>query len=63
MGTNRPKCPNHRSNEKRSKAKLKRGFGKLAVKASGLSEIDWCRKRDPLYKIGGIERHKRLNQC
>jgi len=62
MSTNRPKCPVHKDNEKRSKAKQKRGFGTLAVKASGLSEIDWCRKHDPLYKIGGIERKSKIQK-
>lgn len=63
MSTNKPHCPKHYPNMDRSEAKLKRGFGKLAVQASGLSEIDWCRKRDPLYKIKGIDRHRRLHQC
>jgi hypothetical protein len=60
MARKSPVCPIHASNERRSKAKLKRNRGQLAIKQSGRSEIEWCQKCDPLFKVKGIERHRRL---
>jgi hypothetical protein len=57
MSTNKPTCPKHNPNTKRSEAKLKRGFGQLAIAKAKTTEIEWTRKHDPLYKIKGIKRH------
>jgi len=55
-------CPTHKENEKRTTAKAKRGFGKAAMKKAGMDQIQWARKFDPLFGIGGITRHRRLRQ-
>jgi hypothetical protein len=63
MAKNRPSTPKHKANEKRAQAKLKRGFGRLAMKAAGYSENEmaWAQKHDPLYKVKGKARHQALN--
>jgi hypothetical protein len=55
-------CPTHKDNKKRSEAKFKRGFGKLAMKKAGMDQVQWTKKFDPLFEIGGIIRHRRLHQ-
>jgi len=51
MGKNKPTCPKHAPNPKRSAAKLKRGFGLLAMKKAKNDHTEWSRKHDPLYKV------------
>lgn len=61
MSRRRPVFPtNIPTNPKRGQSKLKRGFGKLAMEKMGASESEWCQKFDPLFKVKGIERHKRI---
>jgi hypothetical protein len=55
-------CPAHKDNEKRTAAKLKRGFGKAAMKKEGMDHSQWAKKHDPLFKIKGKERHRRTHQ-
>ena len=62
MSTNKPTCPLHKPNPKRSESKLKRGFGQLAMKKANMTEIDWTRKHDPLFKVKGIKRHLMLKK-
>jgi len=57
MSANKPTCPIHKPNPKRSEAKLKRGFGILAIKKSGMTEEQWRKSHDPLHGIKGKERH------
>jgi len=48
-------------NSKRRVAKKKRGFGMGAIGSDEKSVIDvWCQSHDPLYKMKGKERHRRL---
>jgi len=56
MSKKRPVCPTHKANNTRQQAKLKRGRGQLAIEKSGMTEIEWCRKSDPLYKVKGERR-------
>jgi hypothetical protein len=42
----------------RSEAKLRRNKGKLAIEKARTTEIEWCRKHDPLYQVKGIDRHR-----
>ena len=49
-------------NKKRGEAKTARKKGKLVMKEKGFDEIQWAKKFDPLYKIGGIERHLKLKE-
>jgi hypothetical protein len=61
MAKNRPSIPTHKPSETRALAKSKRGFGRLAMKADSMNQIDWTRKHDPLYKVKGKARHQALN--
>jgi len=54
----KPVIPVHKTNEKRSIAKNKRGRGKLAM--GNNSEAEWSQIHDPLFKIKGMERYKRM---
>ena len=58
-GTRRPVCPIHKANPKRAEAKKRRGYGLLSIPEK-MSVVQWAQKHDPLFKIGGKERHKRL---
>lgn len=50
-------------NPKRTAAKKKRGFGMGAIESDDKQIIDeWCRSRDPLFKIKGKERHRKLKE-
>ena len=51
MSTNSPKCPVHKPNKNRSVAKLKRGFGELAMKKENMTQPEWTQKHDPLFKV------------
>lgn len=45
-------------NAKRAIAKNRRNRGRLAMESS--TQAEWAAKHDPLYRIGGKERHKKL---
>ena len=45
-------------NPKRGISKRKRGKGQLAM--NGMEQHEWARKFDPLYKVKGKERHRRV---
>ena len=60
MSTNKPTCPFHNDNRKRSEAKARRGFGKFAMEKAGMDQISWTRTHDSLYKVKGKKRHKIL---
>lgn len=68
MSTNKPKCPVHEEEPKRTKAKLTRGFGIGAMKKMGIDMEDpkvvatWGQKSDPLFKVKGIERTIRMKE-
>ncbi len=54
-------------NPKRKSAKKARGFGMGKVNPTDVSGDDkkhlldvWCQSHDPLYKVKGKERHRRL---
>ena len=47
-------------NEKRAKAKKERGRGKLAM--GNYTQVEWTQKHDPLFKVGGKERHLKMKQ-
>ncbi len=48
-------------NPKRTAAKKTRGFGMGAIGNSDKATIDaWCQSKDPLFKVKGKERHRRL---
>ena len=49
-------------NKKRGDAKKARGNGRLVMEEKGFDDIQWAKKFDPLYKIGGIERHLKLKE-
>jgi hypothetical protein len=51
-----------KANEKRSKSKLKRGKGVLAMQEKGVTELEWMKAHDPLYKIKGQKRHNMLKK-
>lgn len=59
MGTKLPVCPIHKDNPKRAIAKKKRGYGLLAIPEK-MSVVKWGQKHDPLFKIGGKERHRKM---
>jgi len=44
----------------REKAKERRGVGTAAMKAAGMNEAQWAQKHDPLFKVRGKERHRKL---
>ena len=52
-----PTCPPPSIKNKRQKTKLNRNFGQLAIKKAKMTEIEWARKHDPLFKVKGIKRH------
>jgi hypothetical protein len=54
-------CPKHKENKNRSNAKLARGRGRLAIERSNISDLEWSQKHDPLFKVKGKERHRRLH--
>lgn len=60
MAKRKPTCPEHKPNETRSKAKLKRNRGILAMEKAGMNQIEWTRHHDPLFQVGGIKRHIKL---
>lgn len=48
-------------NPKRTAAKKARGFGMGKIGSDEKSAIDtWCQNNDPLFKIKGKERHRRV---
>ena len=55
------KCPEHKDNQKRSEAKARRGKGILAMEKAGMDHAAWTQKHDPLFKVKGKERHRRLH--
>lgn len=59
MAKKSPICPTHKDNPKRAIAKKKRGYGTLAM--GSLTHDKWAQQHDPLFKIGGIERHRKLH--
>jgi len=61
MGTKTPTCPTHKDNPQRAVAKKKKGFGLLAI-PENMTEAQWAQKHDPLFKVKGIERHKRIHE-
>lgn len=61
MGTRSLVCPKHRDNPKRAEAKKKRGYGHLAI-PNNMTEVQWTQKHDPLFKVKGITRHKRIHE-
>lgn len=58
MSKNPKKVPVAKVNPKRSNIKLKRGFGTGMIEKLKITEIEWCQKKDPLFKIKGKERYK-----
>ena len=46
---------------KRQKAKLNKERGQLAMKKAGMSEVEWSQKHDPLLRVKGKERHRRVH--
>jgi len=49
------------SNPKRKSAKKARGFGMGKIGSDEKQVIDaWCQSHDPLYKVKGKERHRRI---
>ena len=52
----------HTSNPKRAETKKKRGFGNLAMTEAKMGEDQWAQKHDPLFKIKGKERHRKLKE-
>ena len=49
-------------NEKRSKSKLRRGKGVLAMKEKGMTELEWMKSHDPLFNVKGQKRHNLLKK-
>ena len=60
MTMSKNECPVHTENPKRSAAKAKRGFGKSVMGNLGVSHAEWTQRFDPLFKVKGKERHKKL---
>ena len=56
----RPVVPVNEPNENRSISKKARGKGKLAMGSN--CEAEWSRMHDPLFKIKGMERHRRATR-
>ena len=49
------------ANAKRRAAKKARGFGMGQIGSDEKQAIDaWCQSKDPLFKVKGKERHRRL---
>ena len=61
MARKTPTVANNPNNKKRTAAKLARNKGQDAIKKSGKSESEWAQMHDPLFKVKGKERHKRLH--
>jgi hypothetical protein len=48
-------------NQKRQSAKKARGFGMLKIGSTDKAVLDaWAQSHDPMFKMKGIERHRRL---
>lgn len=48
-------------NANRTQAKKKRGFGMGKIGSTDKAVIDaWAQSHDPMFKVKGIERHRRL---
>ena len=62
MSTKAPVCPVHKSNPKRAETKKKRGFGSLAMTEAKMDQEQWTQKHDPLFKVKGIGRHRKLKE-
>ena len=62
MDRKKPNIPEHKLNETRAKAKLKRGKGILAMEKAGMNQIEWTRTHDPLYQVKGQIRYNKLHQ-
>ena len=60
MAKKTPICPEHTPNEARGVAKHKRGYGQLAMAERGMTQAQWTQKHDPLFKVKGKERHKKM---
>ena len=50
------------ANEKRSKSKLRRDKGVLAMKEKNVTELEWMKEHDPLFNIKGQKRHNLLKK-
>lgn len=61
MAKNSPVFTEHQPNPKRAKAKFKRGKGILAIKEAKMGHLEWSIKHDPLYRVKGIERYRKIN--
>ena len=57
MSKSSPKQGTHPVNPKRAIAKAKRGFGQNVMKGDAVA---WSQSKDPLFKIKGLERFKRV---
>ena len=62
MARTAPKCPEHKPNAKRTKAKKKRGKGKSAMAEAKMDHGKWAQKHDPLFRVKGNERHLRMKK-
>lgn len=51
-----------KANEKRSKSKLRRGKGVLAMKEKNMTELEWMKVHDPLFDVKGQKRHNILKK-
>jgi len=60
MARNKPVFPETSMSDKRQENKAKRGFGKRAMDKVGASPAEWAQKSDPLFKVRGITRHKKI---
>lgn len=60
MGRKRKTTIENKPNPKRAEAKKKRGFGSLVM--DNTDPIVWAQKHDPLFKIKGIERHRKMKE-
>ena len=47
--------------KQRQQAKLARGKGQLAMKQAGMNHNQWTQQFDPLFKVKGQERHRRVH--
>ena len=61
MKKSKSKPPLRDPKPKRQAAKLARGFGQAAIQRSSTDEKSWCQSKDPLFKVKGIERFRRMN--
>jgi hypothetical protein len=48
------------TNKNRQERKNERGFGKLAM--GKMSDVEWCQKHDPLFKVKGKERWNKIHK-